>query len=274
MLKYIKRKSDMKAYDVISICNELMESKLLFADQKIDKLLEAIASCPEVYELLSDCMNNFNKEKEFEKAFTKDASGAKLFVLPKEEYKILALAFCILADVGNKKISFDELVMTYFNDDGKLDGKKFMTNVILPFRDLIAEAFSVAPEKHEEVEAPEIPEEEMTPEQKLKVVPFPIERASNYLRDKSGMCQTFVMAKDVAVEMVERLEDERLDAQKRDCISICHAIIIACMEQDFDLVFGLVRGLKYAAKGVKSIRHNLRELDDILQRQLDHESKF
>ena len=105
-------------------------------------------------------------------------------------------------------------------------------------------------------------------------MPFPIERASNYLRDPSGICQTFVMAKDAAVEIVERLEEERLDSQRRDCIAICHSIIIACMEQDFDLLNGLVCGLKYAARGIKSIRHGLRELDDIIQRQIDHESRF
>ncbi len=266
----------MEVKSLIALCNDLISSKLLFAEKKIDKLLEAVASAPEVYELLSDCMNSFNKEKEFEKAFTKDASGKKVFVMPKEEFKILALVFCILADIGNGKISFDDLILTYFNDEGRLDGKQFMQTVIVPFRDLISEAFNVEAPSINIIENEEESEEEveLTPEQKLKVVPFPIERASNYLRDPSGICQTFVMAKDAAVEIVERLEEERLDSQRRDCIAICHSIIIACMEQDFDLLNGLVCGLKYAARGIKSIRHSLRELDDIIQRQIDHESRF
>ncbi len=262
----------MEVKDVISVCNELIESKLLFADQKIDKLLEAVANCPEVYELLSDCMGSFNKEKEYDKAFAKDAKGKNVFVLPKEEYKVLALVFCVLADIRSRKISFNELILTFFNDDDKLDGKTFMAKTIVPFRDLIAEVFNIKSETVDLNENLQLSEEEMTPEERLKVVPFPIERASNFLKDKSGICQTFIMAKDTAVEMVERLEEEKIDTQKKDCIAICHAIIIACIEKDFDLLTGLVCGLKYAGKGVRSIKHNIREIDDIIKRQLDFES--
>lgn len=264
----------MEVKDVIFICDELINSKLLFADQKIDKLLEAIANCPDVYELLSDCVGNFNKEKEYEKAFTKDVKGNNLFVLPKEEYKILALVFCVLADIRNKKIPFNEFILKYFNDDGKLDGKIFMNRVIVPFRNLISEAFNLKEDEPIIEETLQIAEEEMTPQQKLKVVPFPIERASNYLKDKNGISQTFLMAKDTAIEMIERLEEEKLDTQKKDCIFICHAIIISCIEQDFDLLNGLVCGLKYAGKGLRAIKHNIREIDDIIRKQLDYESKI
>ena len=71
--------------NLISLCDELTTTKMLFADQKINKILEAIAECPEVYELLSECMNSFNKAKEFDRAFTKDSTGKKIFVMPKEE---------------------------------------------------------------------------------------------------------------------------------------------------------------------------------------------
>lgn len=270
----------MEVKNFINLCDELISTKLLFADKKINYLLEAVASTPEVYELLSDCMNSFNKEREFEKAFTKDAQGNKIFVMPKEEYKVLALVFCLLADIGKGKLQFNQLILDYFSEDGRLDGTKFMQTVIVPFKNLISEAFGIK-EDQADIEQPEkeilmseVEEEELSPQQRLKVVPFPIERASNYLKDPSGVCQTFIMAKDVAVEIVERLEQERLDEQKRDCMLICHCIIIACIEQDFDLLNGLVCGIKYAGKGVKAIRQNLRELDDIINRQINHESKF
>ena len=103
--------------NLIDLCDELMSTKILFADKKIEKILEAIATSPQVYELLSECMGQFNKEKEFDKAFAKDSSGKKVFVMPKEEYKILALVFCLLNDIANGKIAFDELIATYFADE-------------------------------------------------------------------------------------------------------------------------------------------------------------
>ena len=61
-----------EALNLIELCDELMSTKILFVDKKIDKILEAIATSPAVYELLSECMGQFNKDKEFDKAFVKD----------------------------------------------------------------------------------------------------------------------------------------------------------------------------------------------------------
>lgn len=263
-----------EALNLIELCDELMSTKILFANKKIDKILEAIATSPNIYELLSECMNQFNKEKEFDKAFTKDATGKKIFNMPKEEYKILALVFCLLADIGNGKISFDDLIATYFADEnGRLDPSAFMNSVIKPFRDLIADAFQVKTENEEEEVEQMTPEklEELTPEQRLKIVPFPIERSSNYLKDPENVCKTFVLAKDTAIEMVERLSEERVNEQTEDVNFMLHCVIIACMEQDFDLLNGIVCGLKYATRGIKPLKYLMRELDEIIRTQINRE---
>ena len=76
--------------NLIDLCDELMSTKILFADKKIEKILEAIATSPQVYELLSECMGQFNKEKEFEKLFTEGSSAnlrelTNFFEIKKEE---------------------------------------------------------------------------------------------------------------------------------------------------------------------------------------------
>ena len=262
------------AKKLIELCDELMASKILFADKKIDKILECIATSPDIYDLLSECMGQFNKEKEFDKAFVKSSSGKKVFIMPKEEFKVLALVFCLLADIGNGKLKFDELISTYFADENRIDPQNFMTSVIVPFKNLIAEAFGVEEESKEEEHIPTVSEanmEELTPEQRLKIVPFPIERSSNYLKDPSGACQTFLFAKDTAVEMIERLNEERENEQTEDIMLMLHCVVIACLEQDLDLLSGLVTGLKYACRGVKSLRYLVKELDGIVKAQLEHE---
>ena len=262
-----------EALNLIELCDELMSTKILFVDKKIDKILEAIATSPAVYELLSECMGQFNKDKEFDKAFVKDSTGKKIFNMPKEEYKVLALVFCLLVDIGNGKIKFDELISEYFSDEnGKLDTNAFMSRVIKPFRDLIADAFQIEEEKSETMQelTPE-KVEELTPEQRLKIVPFPIERSSNYLKDPSGVCQTFILAKDTAIEMVERLSEERSSELVEDVNFMLHCVIIACMEQDFDLLNGLVCGLKYACRPIKPLRYLMRELEEIVKAQIKHE---
>ena len=262
--------------NLIDLCDELMSTKILFADKKIEKILEAIATSPQVYELLSECMGQFNKEKEFDKAFAKDSSGKKVFVMPKEEYKILALVFCLLNDIANGKIAFDELIATYFADEnGKLDASGFMNSVVKPFRDLIADAFQVAQPEEEQEELPLTPEQlqDLSPEERLKILPFPIERTYNFANDSQNSCQTFVDAKDAAIQMLELLSEERATKQVEDVTLMLHCIIISCMEKDFDLVNGLVSGLKYAAKGIKSLKYFVRELQEIVDRQIRRETR-
>ena len=265
--------------NLISLCDDLTTTKMLFADQKINKILEAIAECPEVYELISECMNSFNKAKEFDRSFTKDSTGKKIFVMPKEEYKVLALVFCLLADIGSGKIKYDELITSYFADENnRLDSQKFMESVILPFKNLLIDAFGLQEPESETVEeeAEPMTEEQieaLPPEERLKIVPFPIERSSYYLKDPTGACLTFIAAKDAAIEMIERLCEEKETAQTDDVNLMLHCVIIACLEQDFDLVNGLVCGLKYATKGIRSLKYLMRELESIVQTQIKHETK-
>ncbi len=259
----------------INLCNELIETKLLFVDKKIEAILEAIATSPEIYELLSECVNQFNKDKEFEKAFTKDSNGNKVFIMPKEEYKILALVFCLLADIKNGKIEFDQLVADYFSEEpGKLTVSLFMKNVIEPFKNLVKDAFQLQDELENNLTEnlnEQYGDRELTPEEKLKIVPFPIERSSNYLKDPTGICQTFILAKNVAIEMIERLNEEKSNQQIEDVIFMLHSVIISCIEQDFDLLNGLVTGLKYSTKGVRVLKHLMKELEEIVKDQIDHE---
>ncbi len=261
------------AKKLIELCDELMSSKILFADKKIDKILECIAVSPDIYDLLSECMSQFNKEKEFDRAFVKSSSGKKSFIMPKEEFKVLAFVFCLLADIGSGKLKFDELVANYFADGNKISPQNFMETVIVPFKTLIGEAFGIEnPEEHiQTVSEVNMNVEELTPEQRLKILPFPIERSSNYLKDPSGACQTFLFAKDTAVEMIERLNEERQSEQTEDVMLMLHCAIIACLEQDLDLLSGIVLGLKYACRGIKSLKYLVKELDGIVKTQLRHE---
>ena len=56
----------MSKGEVNTVCNEFIDSKLLFIDRKIAQILEAIAGNDEIYKLIGDCLADFNKDKEFE----------------------------------------------------------------------------------------------------------------------------------------------------------------------------------------------------------------
>lgn len=257
---------------VIAVCNEVMTTKILFIDRKIQKLLEEIAKCPEVYNLVSDCLNVFNRDKEYDRAFSISNSGKGTFILPKEEVKVIALVFCILGDINSRVINFDELVAKFFTDEeGRKDYNLFMQKVIVPFRDLISEAFNVSPnvttvESIEEMETaevePEEEEEEEEGEPRLGKPRFNFE-------DSEDLDRIFDLSKDIASQIYELLiyerkqNDEVLDSQY-----IVNSIVIACDKKDFEQLFSLVMGLKYVSKSIRDIRFLVKEMADLVKAQL------
>lgn len=251
-------------YKFVHDCDELINSKMLFVDKNIDKLLTTIATSPEIYELVNECVGMFNKDKEFEKAFSRSSTGEDVFVMPKEEPKVIALVFCLLLDISNGKISIEELVSTFFLDaNERLSLNKFNQQIVCPFKQLVCEAFGVEEKNNAPISSSE----------STGVTTFPVERTSNYLKDANGISQVFTEAKQVAIEMIERLAEERNNELIEDVTMMLHCVVISCMEQEFDLLCGIVKGLKYATKSIKSLKFLMRQLSQIVADQIDFESR-
>ena len=258
---------------LISLCDELIGSKILFADKKISKILEIIAATPELYELMSDCLSDFDKGLEFKLAF-KNEDGKSEFVMPEEEFKVLALVFCLMADINNGKIDLDELAHTYFKDEsGRIDTEKLMQTIFVPFRNLIMEAFGSSEEEEKYLPLSQEQLDNLSPEDKLKILPFPIERTMQYIRNPEGIYNTFIAAKETALQMIERLEEEKSSPVSEDVTLMLNCVLIACIDQEFDLLVGLVKGLKYACRTLKPLRHYMRELTEIIDQQIRKETR-
>lgn len=258
--------------DVIAVCNEFIDSKLLFIDRKIEQILEAIAENNEVYTLIGDCLAGFNKDKEFDKAFTMSSSGRGNFNLPKEEVKIIAFVFCLLVDINSKKIGFDELVGKFFVDqEGRKDYKLFMQKVIIPFRDLIAEAFSVSTnittvEAIEDMKEQEMSQDDDDFEEECE----PVLGVSKFkFNENINLEKTFELASGIAEQIYDQLEMERKQVEEIvDGKDILNSIVIACNKKDFEMLYSLSIGLKYILRGVKSVRFLTRELIDVVKSRL------
>lgn len=270
----------------MSTCDELITCKYLVAENKIQKLLGALASTPPVYELVSECMEQFNRDREMSKAFIQEGKGHYTCNMPSEEFKVIALAFCVLADVNAGRINFNDFVRRFFSDsEEETPFQHFISTLIVPFRNLLAEAFGYPtidlhapmaevtklPEREPApVEEPKAEEELIDDELANKVVKFPILRNKGKVDSPAGLEKLCEVSQRIACQMLDELEiSMREDTLTQDLKSMCYAVVIACVDKDFDTLRGVTLGLKYAAKGAKCVKFLVRELVENVEKFYD-----
>lgn len=139
----------------LEACDDLLNCKFLVAEYKIQRLLQQLASASDVCSLVGECLEQFNRDREFAKTFVQDGQGDFVCLMPSEEYKVIALVFCTLVDIENKKIDFVDFIKRFFGREEN-PFKAFLDTMIVPFKKLIEEAFSYAEndkdEDHHDVE--------------------------------------------------------------------------------------------------------------------------
>lgn len=255
-------KTDAKKIEYfIALCDDLITCKFLVAESKIQKLLVCLADTQPIYELVSDCMEQFNRDREMNKAFVTDGKGRFLCLMPNEEYKIIALVFCTLADIDQKKIDFTNFIKRFFDDeDGVNCYTSFARRMILPFRDLIAEAFGL-PKKY----APK-------PEEKIKEVEHKDKEDSQEEENDNIFTDFENLIHDMLIEIEHNEKDHQYVQEFK---LILKQLLAAAQRQDLNDFAALAIGARYASKGIKSVKFLMKEFnsktDEFLEDLLDED---
>ncbi len=229
-------------------CNDLINCKFLVAEYKLQKMLQELANAQEICSLIGECLEQFNRDREFSKSFVQDGNGDFMFILPDEEYKIIALVFCTLVDIDAKKIDFTDFIKRFF---GKASNpyQSFVESMIIPFRDLILEAFGATSSSKNDEKALEDTEESKDEEKEEE--PEEEDKQSN----------VFVMAQKIAVQIMSQLEYARDDYSNQMAMQICRAIVKTSSLNDEDVTSSLAFALKSTkAKQVKFLIKELCQL--------------
>lgn len=262
--------------NVILSCNELIDGKFILADSKITKILNDITESKEVYNLLSECMANFNFEREFIRAKIKLPTKPGYFKMPDEKYKILPMVFCLLVDISKQKIDFQTFLRDYFTvEDGKIsEYENFANEVIKPFRNAISDMFElplVIEERiqkiqkndplqnhKEKVEAKKREEEER---KEKEMEEEQISEQENEI-EKEQRLEIFDDITKIVNEIIATIQyDYRLKPDQKDnAIIMLKGIKRACELEDFTLLNALLIGFDNVGGGIKSIKFIYREL--------------
>ena len=103
-------------------------SKFIMVDKRISDILKCIASSESIYEMIKRTLINFDFAKELKLATNIEGH----FSMPNDEIRTVALTFCILNAIDDKKIDVTQLLANNFTGDDPYS--KFCDQVFLKFK--------------------------------------------------------------------------------------------------------------------------------------------
>lgn len=228
----------------LEACDDLLNCKFLVAEYKIQRLLQQLASASDVCSLVGECLEQFNRDREFAKTFVQDGQGDFVCLMPSEEYKVIALVFCTLVDIENKKIDFVDFIKRFFGREEN-PFKAFLDTMIVPFKKLIEEAFSYAEnDKDEDHHDDEDDEDEGDDD-------------DDHVDD-----EVYENVQKIAVQILSELQFSRQDNDTQNAITICKAIVKTAKMHDMEVTFSLAIALK--STKVKQIKFYVKEICHLL----------
>ena len=220
----------------LEACDDLLNCKFLVAEYKIQRLLQQLASASDVCSLFGECLEQFNRDREFAKTFVQDGQGDFVCLMPSEEYKVIALVFCTLVDIENKKIDFVDFIKRFFGREEN-PFKAFLDTMIVPFKKLIEEAFSYAENDKDEDHQDDDDDDHVDDE-------------------------VYENVQKIAVQILSELQFSRQDNDTQNAITICKAIVKTAKMHDMEVTFSLAIALK--STKVKQIKFYVKEICHLL----------
>lgn len=228
----------------LEACDDLLNCKFLVAEYKIQRLLQQLASASDVCSLVGECLEQFNRDREFAKTFVQDGQGDFVCLMPSEEYKVIALVFCTLVDIENKKIDFVDFIKRFFGREEN-PFKAFLDTMIVPFKKLIEEAFNYS-ENNENDEHLKDQDDEFYAD------------ADNQQFDE----KVYDNVQKIAVQILSELQFSRQDNDTQNAVTICKAIVKTAKMRDMEVTFSLAIALKSIK--VKHIKFYVKEICRLL----------
>lgn len=266
--------------DFVDACNEFINGKFILADIKISRILKAIASSGDIYNLLAECMVNFDFETELKKCLVKNATESGSFMLPEETYKLIPVVFCLLVQIDSKRIDFNYFLKTQFPyaKTQNEEYEKFSTTVVAPFRDAIAGLFNVTTaSKPKEQEKEEISLIDRKIKEQLEAEDDYVDEV---VEEKAPVVEEVVQAPKNAldrlfddikeqVEYMQQLAPYIKKSEKRENVVILlKGMLRVCQLQDMLLLGSLMIAINELCGNEKMLRENLKNISTIYARFL------
>ncbi|MBQ8451166.1 MAG: hypothetical protein IJ538_00075 [Clostridia bacterium] len=129
--------------EFIRSVDDMLASKYIMVDRKISDILLSIAKSKSVYNVIAECMINFDFVEEWNRA----TQGTSL-KLPNTASKRVSFIFCLLNNIDDGNLEITYILDKYFSANPKQSPyENFCLEVILEFKRLMLEFLGYSHEK-------------------------------------------------------------------------------------------------------------------------------
>ena len=140
--------------EFVSACNDFADGKFILADIKISKILRLISKTPQLYDLIAECMINFDFREEWKKA-----TASTVLKLPETDAKRISFIFCMLNNFDDKNLDVTNILERFFSYDSTCSAYDlFLKNIIAEFKRLVISNLNFGELAEEETQATNIDE--------------------------------------------------------------------------------------------------------------------
>ena len=247
---------------VLASCDELIYGRFIFAENIIAKILQEISESEEIFDLIKECMKNFNFDKEFNRAKVKLPTKDGYFIMPESKAIILPLVFCILVDIRDRKLNFHDFLKNYFTSENIDEFQNFAESVMIPFKNAIMYCFDMEDYQTKDIEqkqsGQEIVEEVEKEINQNKVEPTFDEERLNVL---------FTDFELILDQIKEELKTDRHIKQtiKDDMFYLIGTMKDCCLAKDLKNMSAYIVAIEYIAKNAGNLIFLARELKSKLR---------
>lgn len=253
MEKNISNKGLMNISAFMSSCDDLINGKFIFAGNKVANILKAISESPELYEVISECLKNFNYEKEFGRAKIKLPTKKGTFKMPEDKTILIPMVFCMLVEIQENKIDFKQFLADYFDTDDEdvSQFENFANTVIVPFKNAIAYLFEIEGQNKFK------PQEEKKEEPKLlKKEPQVTDKQAEFFND----------IKNIISDILDNMEFIKIKPEISDDLKyMLNALKQEVEAKNIKTTNALIIGTIYTLKQVRKLRKYESNFRDALE---------
>lgn len=242
----------------LNSCDEFIQGKFILADIKISKILRAISTSKEIYNLMAESLINYDFKKEYTALKAQADEQGKDFSLPSDAQSIISFVFAMLVEIDSKRIDFSDLLSTTFPyaTSQREEYAMFSQKFILPFKNSVARVFGIMPNGEEKIEesTPNVLEDKPIKEEKEEVKPEPVQ-------DDTALLFDGIARKCSLIE--EKLQNSKTSDRRANILLLTRAMKEACNLRKMNIVVALVMSLNEFSYRERLIKNEVHEINEI-----------